>query len=71
MRCLIDILNIACSIAGSVRKDAGGIHESVKRLAYTLRKEVKLMPITLTFHVFGYTITLKIKTNSNNRHSGK
>ena len=25
---------------GSVRKDAGGIHESVKRLSYTPRKEV-------------------------------
>ena len=53
-----------------VRKGAGGIHESVKRLAIILRK-VKLMPITLTFHVFGYTITVRIKTKSDNRHSGK
>ncbi len=29
------------------------------------------MPITLTFHVFGYTITVRIKTKSNNRHSAK
>lgn len=70
-RNLIDILNATCSIAGSVRKDAGGIHESVKRLAYTLRKEVKLMPITLTFHLFGFTVTVRIKTKSNNRHSAK
>ena len=56
---------------GCVRKDARGIHESVKRLAYTLRKEVELMPITLTFHVFGLTVTVRIKTKSNNRHSGK
>jgi hypothetical protein len=54
-----------------VRKGAGGIHESVKRLAIILRKGVKLMPITLTFHVFGYTITVRIKTKSDNRHSGK
>ena len=54
-----------------VRKGAGGIHESVKRLAIILRKGVKLMPITLTFHVFGYTITLKVTKKSNNRHSAK
>ena len=53
----------------SVRKGTGGIHESVKRLAIILRKGVKLMPITLTFHVFGYTITVRIKTKSDNRHS--
>lgn len=67
----VDILKVTRSDAGRVRKDTGGIHESVKRLAYTLRKEVKLMPITLTFHVFGYTITLKVTKKSNNRHSAK
>ena len=67
----VDILKDTRSDAGRVRKDTGGIHESVKRLAYTLRKEVKLMPITLTFHVFGYTITLKVTKKSNNRHSGQ
>ena len=56
---------------GSVLMDTRGIHESVKRLAYTLRKEVKLMPITLTFHVFGLTVTVRIKTKSDNRHSAK
>ena len=55
----------------SVQKGTGRIHESVKRLAIILRKEVMLMPITLTFHVFGYTITVRIKTKSDNRHSGK
>ena len=54
---------------GSVRKNTGGIHESVKRLAYTLRKEVELMPIILTIHVFGYTVTVRIVKKSNNRHS--
>ena len=48
-----------------------GIHESVKRLAYTPRKGVKLMPITLTFHVFGLTVTVRTKTKSDNRHSAK
>ena len=67
----VDILKDTRSDAGRVLKDTGGIHESVKRLAYTLRKEVKLMPITLTFHVFGYTITLKVTKKSNNRHSAK
>jgi len=48
-----------------------GIQESVKRLAYTLRKEVELVPIILTIHVFGYTVTLRITKKSNNRHSAK
>ena len=42
-----------------------------RRLAIILRKEVTLMPITLTFHVFGITVTLKLTKKSNNRHSGK
>ena len=29
------------------------------------------MPITLTFHVLGYTFTLRIKRKSDNRHSAK
>ena len=32
-------------------------------------KEVRSMPITITFHVFGITITVTAK--SNNRHSAK
>ena len=67
----VDILKVTRSDARRVLKDTGGIHESVKRLAYTLRKEVKLMPITLTFHLFGFTVTVRIKTKSNNRHSAK
>ena len=42
-----------------------------KAVGKRFRKEVKLMPITLTFHVFGYTITLKVTKKSNNRHSAK
>ena len=33
------------------------------------RKEVKLMPITLTFHIFGLVFTIKVK--SENRHPGR
>jgi len=40
-------------------------------VGHHLRKEVMLMPITLTWHVFGYTFTLTIKKKSNNRHSAK
>ena len=38
-------------------------------VGYHLRKEVIAMPITVTFHVFGLTITITVK--SNNRHSAK
>ena len=34
-------------------------------------KEVMSMPIALTWHVFGFTITLTIKKKSNYRHSAK
>ena len=67
----VDILKVTRSDAGRVWKDTGGIHLSVTRLAYTLRKGVKLMPITLTFHLFGFTVTVRIKTKSYNRHSAK
>ena len=33
------------------------------------RKEVRLMPITLTFHIFGLVFTIKVK--SENRHPGR
>ncbi len=36
--------------------------------AFTTRKGVKRMPLTITFHVFTYTITITVKQN---RHSGK
>lgn len=29
------------------------------------------MPITLTFHIFGITITVTLKKKSNNRHSAQ
>ena len=33
-----------------------------------LREEVVDMPITITLHIFGYTVTIRIK--GENRHSG-
>ena len=38
-------------------------------VSYISEKEVKHMPITVTFHVFIYTITITVK--SRNRHSDK
>ena len=35
------------------------------------RKEVIDMPITLTLHVFGYTITIRVMRKSNDRHPAK
>ena len=44
------------------------LHER-QAVGYTTRKGVRLMPITLTLHIFGFVITIKVK--SKNRHSGK
>lgn len=38
-------------------------------LTLLLKKEVRGMPITLTIHIFGLVITIKVK--SENRHSGQ
>ena len=38
-------------------------------VSYTTRKGVRLMPITLTLHILGFVITIKVK--SENRHSAK
>ena len=54
----------------SARKSIGALLRR-RRLVIILRKEVMLMPITLTFHVMGYTFTLRITRKSNNRHSAK
>ena len=51
-----------------VRKGGGALQER-RRLAIIFRKEVMCMPITITFHVFGITITVSVKRN--NRHSAK
>ena len=40
-----------------------------RRFGYNLRKGVRLMPITITLHICGYTVTIRIK--GRNRHSAK
>ena len=44
------------------------LHER-QAVGYTTRKGVRLMPITLTLHILGFVITIKVK--SENRHSAK
>ena len=38
-------------------------------VGYILREEVVDMPITITLHILGYVVTIRIK--SENRHSAK
>lgn len=45
-------------------------HKNGGRLRlHLLMKEVVNVPITITFHIFGCTVTIRIKAK--NRHSGK
>ena len=48
------------------RQRSPPLHQAVRP---HFRKEVKLMPITLTFHIFGLVFTIKVK--SENRHPGR
>ena len=47
---------------------ARALHER-QAVGYTTRKGVRLVPITLTVHIFGVVITIKVKRE--NRHSAK
>ena len=44
------------------------LHER-KAVGHIPRKGVRLVPITLTLHIFGFVITIRVK--SENRHSAK
>ena len=44
------------------------LHER-QAVGYILREEVVDMPITITLHILGYVVTIRIK--SENRHSAK
>ena len=44
------------------------LHER-QAVGYTTRKGVRLMPITLTLYIFGFVVTIRVK--SENRHSAK
>ena len=52
----------------SVTIHARALHER-QAVGYTTRKGVRLVPITLTLHIFGFVITIKVKRE--NRHSAK
>ena len=41
-----------------------------RRLGYTTREGVKRVPIIVTFHPFGFTVTIRI-TKRDSRHSDK
>ena len=45
------------------------VAQNGRRFSHILRKEVRPMPITITLHIFGYTVTIRIK--GRNRHSAK
>ena len=57
---LTNKLKIAIISTGAARTAGGWSH---------LREEVVDMPITITLHIFGYTVTIRIK--GENRHSAK
>ncbi len=40
-----------------------------RRFSYISAKEVRHMPITLTIHILGYTITIRVKKQ--NRHPAR
>ena len=52
----------------SVTIPARALHER-QAVGYTTRKGVRLVPITLTVHIFGVVITIRVKRE--NRHSAK
>ena len=52
----------------SVTIHARALHER-QAVGYILREEVVDMPITITLHILGYVVTIRIK--SENRHSAK
>ena len=46
----------------------GTLHKR-QAVGHTTREGVRLVPITLTFHIFGYVVTIRVK--SENRHPGR
>ena len=65
---------LSCSKAGFLTEYAelGKMRSGAARTAggwSHLREEVVDMPITITLHIFGYTVTIRIK--GENRHPGR
>ena len=72
--CLLWARALSCSKAGFLTEYAelGKMRLGAARTAggwSHLREEVVDMPITITLHIFGYTVTIRIK--GENRHSAK
>ncbi len=55
---------------GIITLREGRLYINGRRLSPNLRKEVRTMPVTITFHVFGFTFTLRI-VKKENRHPGR
>ena len=57
------------------RRNAGGEHcmqqAARQAVGHHSPKGGDVMPITLTFHLFGITVQIRLTKKSNNRHSGK
>ena len=71
--CLLWARALSCSKAGFLTEYAelGKMQSGAARTAggwSHLREEVVDMPITITLHIFGYTVTIRIK--GENRHPG-
>ena len=71
--CLLWARALSCSKAGFLTECAelGKMQSGAARTAggwSHLREEVVDMPITITLHIFGYTVTIRIK--GENRHPG-
>ena len=58
-----------CYAVDGISSEVLGAAQRQAVVSYTTRKGVKHMPITITFHVFTYTITITVKQNR--RHSAK
>ena len=72
--CLLWARALSCSKAGFLTEYAelGKMRSGAARTAggwSHLREEVVDMPITITLHIFGYTVTIRIK--GENRHPGR
>ena len=52
-----------------IRAGSGLLPTTAGGLAHTTRKGGDLMPLTITFHIFGYVVTIRVKCE--NRHSAK
>ena len=65
---ILQILLTGCSACDAIVR-AGVLHNKAGRFGLKPPKGGDLMPVTITFHLFGLTFTLRIKWE--NRHPGR